>query len=96
MNGQPPDFAAWMAMKRQAPEFPAGGAVMANPGLLPPGSVVYEDGSYRSPVPEIPLYPPGLAFGRAPNVPWTGDGVPGLLPGLFGHAPGAFVPYPEG
>lgn len=76
MNGEFPGFEAWLGLKRNAPEFPAGGAVMANPGLLPPGYTVWEDGSYSPPPPP----PPGTVA---------------MLPGLFGHAPGAFVPYPE-
>lgn len=51
MNGGFPEFAAWMALKRQAPEFPAGGGVVANPGLVPPGYVVWEDGSWSAPPP---------------------------------------------
>lgn len=75
--------------KRQGPEFPAGGAVWANPGLLPPGAEVYEDGSYRLPS-EIAPYPPGL-MPQAPDVTY-GGGAEELLPGLFGGGNGGFEP----
>lgn len=74
------------------PEFPAGGAVYANPGLLPPGAVVYEDGSWHVPGNEVAPYPQGLFPGRNPEVPWEGDGVAGMLPGVFGGGNGGFEP----
>lgn len=65
--------------KRQAPEFPAGGAVMANPGLLPPGYTVWEDGSYSP--------PPAPSQG-------TADLLPGLFGGGNGGFAPSGPPIP--
>lgn len=74
---EPMQFQQYVQLRRYAPEFPGGGAVFANPGLLPQGTEIYEDGSYV-----YPWKKPGAEWARTVG-----------LPGLFGAGPNAvFVP----
>ena len=88
----PPSFAAWLAMKG----LEADGWNPANRNMPVPDPQDKYAGSSAWNAQGVPFQPGGVMYEDGSYVVRIDPGAASMLPGLFGHAPGAFVPYPEG
>lgn len=81
--------------RMHSPENQLPGPLIANPDLLPPGGMIFEDGSYMMDPPALPPPPP---MGRM-GYPIPPRNEASFLPGLFGgpepdnYRPSTFKTY---